>query len=210
MLKLNVGTNRKIGQPDYGSAGASCNLEVELDTALFHDLDGLHQVVQRAYSACNQAVNDELARLSRANTNGQHSTEAKAGSVNGPVIQEVCVTPVVQGARVTKLPTSDGHHAHHIQHTATTSTVRPATTSQVRAIRAICARRKIDLVTLLQERYGIRTADELGVRQASGLIDELKNDGQEGVASSARPSANGHSQADGAANGRFAMTGGAR
>ena len=28
MLRLNVGTNRKIGQPDYGSAGASCSLEM--------------------------------------------------------------------------------------------------------------------------------------------------------------------------------------
>lgn len=63
MLRLNVGTNRKIGQPDYGSAGASCNLELELDTTLFQDLDGLQHVVRRAYAACNQAVNDELARL---------------------------------------------------------------------------------------------------------------------------------------------------
>jgi len=68
MLKLNVGTNRKIGQPDYGSAGASCNLEVELDTALFHDLDGAHHVIQRAYAACNQAVNDELTRLSASSS----------------------------------------------------------------------------------------------------------------------------------------------
>ena len=47
MLRLNVGTNRKIGQPDYGSAGASCNLELELDTGLFQDLEGLQQVVKR-------------------------------------------------------------------------------------------------------------------------------------------------------------------
>jgi hypothetical protein len=63
MLKLNVGSNRKIGQPDFGSAGASCNFEPELDTGLFQDLDGLQQVVKRAYAACNQAVQDELARI---------------------------------------------------------------------------------------------------------------------------------------------------
>ena len=53
---------------------------------------------------------------------------------------------------------------------------RPATASQVKAIRAIAARRKIDLVGLLRDRFGLTTADELGIRQASALIDELKSD----------------------------------
>ena len=53
---------------------------------------------------------------------------------------------------------------------------RPATASQVRALRAIAARRKIDLVAVLRERFGLSTADELGIRQASNLIDELKSD----------------------------------
>ncbi len=30
-LKLNVGVSRKVGLPDYGSVGASCNLELEID-----------------------------------------------------------------------------------------------------------------------------------------------------------------------------------
>ena len=33
-LKLNVGVSRKVGLPDYCSAGASCNVEVELDSGL--------------------------------------------------------------------------------------------------------------------------------------------------------------------------------
>jgi len=53
---------------------------------------------------------------------------------------------------------------------------RPATASQVKAIRAIAARRKIDLVGMLRKRFGLNTADELGNRQASNLIDELKGD----------------------------------
>ena len=63
MLKLNVGISKKIGLPDYGSLGTTCNVEVEVDGRLiFDDLEGFHQKVRQAYVACAQAVNDELVR----------------------------------------------------------------------------------------------------------------------------------------------------
>ena len=63
-MKLNVGVSRKIGLPDYGSVGASCNLEMELDAGLLEkDLDGFHAQIRGAYVAAHQAVHDELARL---------------------------------------------------------------------------------------------------------------------------------------------------
>jgi hypothetical protein len=34
MLKLSVSTSKKIGLPDYGSLGASCGVELELDPRL--------------------------------------------------------------------------------------------------------------------------------------------------------------------------------
>jgi hypothetical protein len=157
MLKLNVGTNRKVGQPDFGSAGASCNLELELDTALFQDLEGLQQVVRRAYAACNQAVQDELARIAGDTCKNTQPQE----------VIEVRTTPTISGASVTRIPAA--------QFTNQPSP-RPATASQVKAIRAIAARRKIDLVGMLRERFGLTTADELGIRQASSFIDELKSD----------------------------------
>ena len=41
-MKLNVGVSRKVGLPDYGSVGASCNLELELDSGMLdRDLDGV-------------------------------------------------------------------------------------------------------------------------------------------------------------------------
>jgi len=102
MLKLNTGITRKIGLPDYGSAGASCNLEVELDTSLFHDLEGLHQVVRRAYAACNQAVQDELARLDAA-SNGTGRPKARAAHE----VVEVSTNPTIHGTRLTTA-SSDG------------------------------------------------------------------------------------------------------
>ncbi len=64
-MKLTLGLCKKLGLPDYGSLGATCHLELELDQMLLHDLDQFHQQVQDAYTACRQAVQDELSRERR-------------------------------------------------------------------------------------------------------------------------------------------------
>jgi hypothetical protein len=176
MLKLNTGITRKVGLPDYGSAGASCNLEVELDTSLFHDLEGLHQVVRRAYAACNQAVQDELARTAAA-VGGNGRPKGRAAHE----VVEVSTSPLFGGARITTTSSNDAARP--------SPAVRPATASQVKAIRAIASRRRIDLPTLLQTRFGLAAPGELGIRQASELIDELKAD--DAAATDGRSASNG-------------------
>jgi len=107
-------------------------------------LEGLQQVVRRAYAACNQAVQDELARIAGATCKNTQPQE----------VIEVRTPPPISGATVTSILAA--------QFTSQPSP-RPATASQVRALRAIAARRKIDLVGLLRERFGLTTADELGI-----------------------------------------------
>ena len=86
-LKLNVGLSKKVGLPDYGSMGASCHVELEVDgTLLQQDLDRFHQHVQRAFVACRQAVQDELARHGSqvVDPNGHESQHSAAqASSNG-------------------------------------------------------------------------------------------------------------------------------
>ena len=61
-MSLTVSLFKKQGLPGYGSIGAACGVEIELDEALLEqDLEGFQQQVREAYVACIQAVNDELA-----------------------------------------------------------------------------------------------------------------------------------------------------
>jgi hypothetical protein len=187
MLKLHAGVSKKVGLPNFSSASASCTIEAELDSSLLNDTAGFQIVVQKAYQSCEQAVQDQIARLTH-----DGPSDTSQPNTQSPEVVEVRTTPAIQGASVNRLPAA--------QFTNQPSP-RPATASQVKAIRAIAARRKIDLVGLLRERFGLTTADELGIRQASNLIDELKSDEP-----TASPSMNGHTNG----NGAYATTGGAR
>jgi len=195
MLKLHAGISKKVGLPGYSSASASCHIEAELDSSLLQDREGFQIVVQRAYQSCEQAVQDEIARLT---DDSQHDFQPAQQEVI-----EVRTGPTITGARITNGSTNTNTNTTTPARFSNPPSPRSATVSQVRAIRAICARRRLDLVNLLRERYGLGTADELGIRQASELIDELKSD------EPATPHTSGHS-ANGNGNGAYASAGGAR
>jgi hypothetical protein len=162
-MKLNVGVSRKAGLPGYSSVGASCNLELELDAGLLErDLDGFHQQIRTAYIAAHQAVHDELARLHA--TNGESRQTAPSRSVaNGA------------GSR-------NGHERSHGDspssrrgQTEQARSPKPATPNQVKAIHSIARRQDVDLLAILREEFEVDRAEELTLKQASSLIDQLKS-----------------------------------
>lgn len=72
-LKLNVGVSKKVGLPQFGSLGTSCYVELELDSHLLSaHPEAFQQQVQDAYTACSQAVEDELARHQAAATDSEN------------------------------------------------------------------------------------------------------------------------------------------
>ena len=146
--KLTVGVSKKVGLPNYGSLGASCGLEVELpDQALHADPEAFEKQVRDAFGACAQAVQDELDR---------HRPPPAVPSSNGH--------------RHPDGPDDVADRRDGVD----CPRQRPATGSQVRALRAICARRDLDLEGLVGERFGIDGPEGLSVAEASRLIDELQ------------------------------------
>jgi hypothetical protein len=148
-LTLNVGLSKKISLPDFGSLGASCHVEIELDGQLIqHDLEAFHRHVRQAYTACRQAVQEELARQEAGDTH-------PAGN-NGH---------------------TNGYGANGNGHARRRDNPRPATASQVRAIESIAKRQRIDLPLYLENHFRVHSASELTLTEASSLIDELKGTG---------------------------------
>ena len=149
--KVSVGLSKKQGLPDYGSIGASCQVELELDGQILDgDLERFRQHVRRAYVACRETIEDELTRDLSNNTgpNRLNGNGHNAANANGN---------------------------NHRQ-----SNGRSVTQSQVRAIKAIAGRNRTDLAPLL-DRLGVRNVEDLNISDASSLIDELKGQSAAGT-----------------------------
>jgi hypothetical protein len=152
-LRLNVGVSKKVGLPGYGSAGASCNLEVELETGLLADPDALRERARSAYDTRRRAVHDELARLSPPPA-GMTAPESDGRSRrDGPALADRPVDGLRDGAGRPR---------------------KPATPKQVAAIRTLANRQRADLDGLLRDDYGVGRPEDLSLSQASEFIDRLK------------------------------------
>ena len=163
-MTVKVGLAKKIGQPDFGSLGASCDIELELDGGLlFNDLEGLQQKIQTAYVACRQAVNDELAGRCRSEVSPLSETTAGANSHGQPA----------SNGNHHRIHAENGSNQTNGRSQATNGKRRAATTSQVRALHAIATRQGFNLTERLSEQFNLYRAEELSISEASRLIDDL-------------------------------------
>ncbi len=60
MIKLNAGVSRKVGEPNYGSRGATVNVELELESSAAQDAHLLHDRIRRLFAIAREAVAEEL------------------------------------------------------------------------------------------------------------------------------------------------------
>ena len=133
-MKLNVGLNQKRGEPNYGSRGASFQVEVEIDSSVAIDPRRLRERARALYAIARKAIDEELGG-------------GEAIEVNGP-----------------------GRETKQILKGSTTL----ATVGQVRAVFAICRSQELNPFDLVQTRFGRKRIEDLSIREASCLIDELK------------------------------------
>jgi hypothetical protein len=146
-LKLNVGLSRKVGESNYGSRGASVNVEMELESTLVGEPAKLQDRIRQLFAIVRSSLAEEL----NGNGNGGHTKP-----VNG----------------------SNGHTEASAGGESTSrqnGTPRAATQSQVRALHAITKSKGVSLTRLLRGRYQVDLPDDLTIKQASELIDSLKN-----------------------------------
>ena len=149
-LKANVGLSRKVADNNYGSKGASINIELELDSSLIGDSAKFQEKIRQVYGLARTALNDELNGGNGHGTNGSsNNAPAQTSSPNG------------------NQPTNGQRP-------------RPATRSQVKAIHAIANNQRLDLARYLTDHHHVNRPEDLDIKTASRVIDDLKGNGQEG------------------------------
>ena len=146
-LKLNLGLSRKVGESNYGSRGANINVEMEVDSSLVSEPDKLKERIRHLFGLVRASLAEEL----NGNGNGHH--------------------PNGNGDNREAGPGTNGNGNGNGQRN---TSPRTATQSQVKAIFAICRSQKLDMKRILHDRFRVGRPEDLNIKEASALIDDLK------------------------------------
>jgi hypothetical protein len=138
-LKLNIGLSRKVGEPNYGSRGASVNLELELESGLLSNPTRLQEQIKHLFGMVKVSLAEEL-------NGGSH--------------------PPANGTPPSREPLPMNQ----------TGATRMATPAQIKALFALTRQQNVEMTGFLQQRCQVNRPQELSLKQASSLIDTLKND----------------------------------
>ena len=147
MIKINAGISRKVGEPNYGSRGASITIELEVESAALEDPHGLQERVQGLFDMAREAVEAELA-----GSQGRPHPSPEPGNGHGG---------------------RSGHGNGNGRERSAGSRPAAMTPSQERAICAICRRLGIDPIAECREVFGWAFG-RLTIKEASQVIDHLK------------------------------------
>ena len=165
-MKLNVGLSRKVGEPNYGSRGATVNLELELDSTLVAEPERLQERIRELFGLAKASIDEELhIEPTQPAANMQRSTTQPAT----PHRQ-----PHATGRNGASRSTTNGYRSNG-NGRPPTNNPPPATASQIRALHAISNRLGLNLETEIQDRFDITDAATLTIAEASQLIDDLNN-----------------------------------
>jgi hypothetical protein len=142
--KLSVGLSKKLGLPGFRSVGAHCDVELTIDVDRADGgAEAIKNLSAKLYAACRQVVEEELARH-------QEGPSADFATPNSTEVHSEPPSAAADGA-----------------------VKRRATIKQVRALSAIAFDRGMDLRELLLERFAKDRPEDLGLGEASKLIEEL-------------------------------------
>jgi hypothetical protein len=77
-VTVNVGFSRKVGEPNYGSRGASVHLEVELDRSAIEDGERFRSEMERIFERARDAVDQELQRTPPCSSEPQTDVDERS------------------------------------------------------------------------------------------------------------------------------------
>ena len=180
--QVTISTSNKVTF-NYQSREVGVSLTYQLER---EDTDVLEMVrekageVARAHQAVWQKMRDEKAAHKRsASRNGQAAVKPSAVAVNGAKpSEELSLTKVFQTASGVEAEQKDDEADEEVPHV-------PASDAQRRAIIALFNASPLtddEFETLLHERFGWSTVDELSHPQASRLLVELQRTERERLA----------------------------
>ena len=156
-IKINVGVNKKIGLPDYGSAGSHCNIEIEADNSILDNAEQFLQRVKDAYEVARQSVEEELAHHRPGNATSNATSQSRSTGQSD------------------KEPASRQEYRSNTNSTGNTYTLSPKQqqfiASLVKGIKGLDWR---TLDKYCDSKWG-KTCSQLSSKEASTLIEDLKN-----------------------------------
>ena len=142
--KVTVGFSEKRGLPNFGSIGASCSVELQLDsTVVGGDGEAFEVRMRKAFDACRRVVGRELQRGGVSGESGGTAAADRPPRANG------------SGNAAGNRP-------------------RAATAAQLRAVHALARKAGVSLADEISRQFGVRSPAALTIGQASALIDQWK------------------------------------